>query len=179
MEQMHDVQLTTSETIDSYYGRMEDILLRLPPKHGFNDEMEKSIFIRGLIPLRAYIKEIELATLDAAYQRANFFENSYTSNNESPLLSYVNLTQVKANQNLPSSIWMTYSPQVDSPSTIKIPMLPANFMPSFNPPMASIQRGNQLVNDGGGQKNDVLLKKIEELSHQMGELQVHVVNSSN
>jgi hypothetical protein len=51
---------------------MEDIILRLPNGHGFNDEMRKSIFIRGLIPfrLKAYVKEVELATLDAAYQRA-------------------------------------------------------------------------------------------------------------
>jgi hypothetical protein len=44
-EQMHDLQMITSESIDNYYGRMEDIVLRLPNGHGFNDEMRKSILL--------------------------------------------------------------------------------------------------------------------------------------
>ena len=68
-KQMHVLQMTTNETIDNYYGRMEDFRLRLPPGHAFNDEMKKSIFIRDLLPfkLKAYIKEIEPTTLDEAY----------------------------------------------------------------------------------------------------------------
>jgi hypothetical protein len=127
--------MTTSKTIDSYHGRMEDILLQLPPGHGFNDEMKKNIFIRGLISfrLKVYVKEIEPATLNAAYQRAKLNENIYIANDKAPMLSYVNSTQVKANQNLPSSNPVTYSPQVGLPSTIKIPMLPANYMPPPDP----------------------------------------------
>jgi hypothetical protein len=79
---------------------MEDILLRLRPGHGFNDEMK--IFIRGLIPfrLKAYVKDIELAILEAAYQRAKLYENIYTPNDDTPVLSHINSIQVKSNKNL-------------------------------------------------------------------------------
>jgi hypothetical protein len=180
-EQMHDLQMTTSETIDSYYGRMEDIFLQLQLGHGFNDEMKKSIFIKSLIPfrLKAYVKEIEPATLEAAYQRTKLYENIYTANDDAPVLSYINYNQVKTTQNLPSSNLVTYPPQVGLPSTIKIPMVPANYMPPLDPPIGNAQGGNQLVNDGGGQGNDILLKQMEDLAQQMDELRVHATNTSN
>ena len=40
------------EAIDSYYGQMEDIILRLPANHGFNNKHIRNIFIRGLVPQR-------------------------------------------------------------------------------------------------------------------------------
>jgi hypothetical protein len=128
-EQMHDLQMITSESIDNYYGRMEYIILRLPNGHGFNDEMRKSIFIRGLIPfrLKAYIKEVKLVTLDAAYQRAKLYENIYTMVNEAPVISYINQPPLIVNQNLPMSNPVTYPPQIGVQSTIKIP----------NPPMVN------------------------------------------
>ena len=91
-EQMHDLQMTTNETIDNYYGRMEDIILRLPHGHAFNDEIRKNIFIRDLLPfkLKAYVKEIEPTILDEAYQRAKKYENIYTALNDAPVLSYIN-----------------------------------------------------------------------------------------
>jgi hypothetical protein len=178
---MHDLQMTTSKTIDSYYGRMEDILLQLPLGHGFNDEMKKSIFIKSLIPfrLKAYVKEIEPATLEAAYQRAKLYENIYTANDDALVLSYINSTQVKANQNLPVSNPVTYPPQVGLPSTIKISMVPAYYMLPVDPPIGNAQGGNQLVHDGGGGGNDVLFFKMEDLAQQMGELGVHAANASN
>ncbi len=52
--------MNTNETIDSYHGKMEDIVLCLPARHGFNDAMRMAIFIRGLVPLKlkGCVKEI-------------------------------------------------------------------------------------------------------------------------
>lgn len=113
--------------------------------------MKKSIFIRGLIPfrLKANVKEIEPTTLDAAYQRAKFYENIYTANDDTLILSYINHNQMKSNQNLLVSNPMTYPPQVGLPSTIKIPMVPTNYMPPSNTILGNTKGGNQLVNDGG------------------------------
>jgi hypothetical protein len=74
---------------------------------------------------------------------------------------------------------VTYPPQVGLPSTIKIPMVPANYFPPVDPPIGNAQGGNQLVHDGGGQGNDVLLKRMEDLAQQMGELRFHAANASN
>jgi len=76
-ESLHELQMKTNETIDSYYGRMEDIILRLLVGHGFNDAMKLGIFIRGLVPfkLKGYVKEVSLATLLEAQNRAKLYEN--------------------------------------------------------------------------------------------------------
>jgi hypothetical protein len=171
MEQMHDLQMTTNETIDNYYERMEDIILRLPPGHAFNDEMKKSIFIRGLLPfkLKAYVKEIEPTTLDEAYQRAKKYENIYTALNDAPVLSYINSNPVTTTQIVPISNPIIYPPQVGLQSTIKIP----------NPPMVNNQGGNQLVDVGNKSENDLLRQRLEDLSLQMGELRVHHANTAN
>jgi hypothetical protein len=157
-EQMHDLQMITNESIDNYYGRMEDIILRLPNGHGFNDEMRKSIFIRGLIPfrLKAYVKEVEPATLDAAYQRAKLYENIYTTVNEAPVLSYINQPPVIVNQHLPMSNPVTYPPQIGVQSTIKIP----------NPPIVN----NQLVTSRDKIEDEIVRQRLEDLTMQMGEL---------
>ena len=34
------------EVGDSYYGRMEDIVLRLPMDHGFTDRQLRNIFVK-------------------------------------------------------------------------------------------------------------------------------------
>jgi hypothetical protein len=170
-EQMHDLQMTNNETIDNFYGRMEDIILRLPPGHAFNDEMKKSIFIRGLLPfkLKAYVKEIEPTPLDEAYQRAKKYENIYTALDDAPVLSYINSTPVTTTQIVPISNPVIYPPQVGLQSTIKIP----------NPPMVNHQGGNQSVNVGNKSENDLLRQRLEDLTLQMGELRVHQANAAN
>lgn len=58
-------------------------------------------------------------------------------------------------------------------------MVPTNYMPPIDPPIGNAQRRNQLVNDGGGQGNDILLKQMEDLTQQMDELRVRIAITSN
>jgi hypothetical protein len=71
-ELLQDITMTMGESIDSYYGRLEDLVLRLPAGHRYNDQMQMRFFIRGLVPhrLKTYVKEITPATLNQAYRRA-------------------------------------------------------------------------------------------------------------
>ena len=57
-EQLADITMAPGEAIDSYYGRMEDIILRLPANYGFKDRHMRNIFVRGLVPqrLKAFVK---------------------------------------------------------------------------------------------------------------------------
>ena len=57
-KQLANITMAPREAIDSYYGRMEDIILRLPANYGFNDRHIRNIFVRGLVPQRskAFVK---------------------------------------------------------------------------------------------------------------------------
>jgi len=61
--------MNLGEKIDSYFGPIEDILLRLP-NHGLSDAHLTRQFTNGLFPpqLKAYVKEVLPANLVAAYQ---------------------------------------------------------------------------------------------------------------
>ena len=50
IEQLADITMAPRQAIDSYYGQMEDIILRLPTNYGFNDRHIRNIFVRGLVP---------------------------------------------------------------------------------------------------------------------------------
>ena len=71
-EQLRDLTMDMGEAIDSYYGRMEDIVLCLPIGHGFTDRQLKNIFVKDLVPhrLKSFIKSELLATLAKTYERA-------------------------------------------------------------------------------------------------------------
>ena len=64
------------ESIDSYYGRQCDIILRLPQNHVITEEEKMRMFMKGLTPtrLRASVKEVAPTTLNAASTRARFLE---------------------------------------------------------------------------------------------------------
>ena len=78
-EQLADITMAPREAIDSYYGRMEDIILRLPANYGFNDRHIRNIFVRGLVPqrLKAFVKLDLLADLASTIQRAKQWEATY------------------------------------------------------------------------------------------------------
>jgi hypothetical protein len=67
------------EAVDSYYGRMEDIVLRLLVGHGFTDRQLRNIFVKGLVPhrLKSFMKLELLATLAQSYERAKHWESVY------------------------------------------------------------------------------------------------------
>jgi len=60
--------MNIGETIDSYCGRMEDILLRLPNYRLTNAHLTKQ-FVSGLFlpQLKAYVREVSPANLVAVY----------------------------------------------------------------------------------------------------------------
>ena len=79
IEQLADITMALGEAIDSYYGRMEDIILRLPANYGFNDRHIRNIFVRGLVPqrLKAFVKLDLLVDLAGTIQRAKQWEAAY------------------------------------------------------------------------------------------------------
>ena len=78
-EQLADITIALREAIDSYYGRMEDIILRLPANYGFNDRHIRNIFVRGLVPqrLKAFVKLDLLVDLAGTIQRTKQWEAAY------------------------------------------------------------------------------------------------------
>jgi hypothetical protein len=67
------------EAVDSYYGRMEDIVLRLPVGHGFTDRQLRNIFVKRLVlhKLKSFMKLELPATLAQSYERAKHWESVY------------------------------------------------------------------------------------------------------
>jgi hypothetical protein len=78
-EQLQDLTMDMGEVVDSYYGRMVDIVLRLPMDHGFTDRKLRNIFVKGLVPhrLKSFIKLELPATLAKTYERAKYSESVY------------------------------------------------------------------------------------------------------
>ena len=81
--------MAPEEAIDSYYGRMEDIILRLPVNYGFTDRHIRNIFVRGLVPqrLKAFVKLDLPADLAGAIQKTKHWEAVYLRINWISLLS--------------------------------------------------------------------------------------------
>ena len=70
-----------NERVDTYYGRMQDILQRMG-NHQIPDDFLMSIFIGGLYPmeLRTYVKEGATTTYAQAYARAKTWEECRLEN---------------------------------------------------------------------------------------------------
>ena len=74
-EKLRTIRMGINERVDSYYGRMQDILQRMGV-HQIPDNFLMSIFIGGLYPieLKTYVKEGRTATYAQAYARAKIWE---------------------------------------------------------------------------------------------------------
>ena len=78
MDQLHDLLMRHGESIDSYYGRFSDIIMRIPQTQIVSDGEKLRIFLKGLSPsrLRTSVKEGQPENLTAAYARAKFMEET-------------------------------------------------------------------------------------------------------
>ena len=74
-EKLRTIRMGINERVDSYYGRMQDILQRMGA-HLIPDNFLMSIFIGGLYPnpLKTYVKEGAPTTYAQAYGRAKVWE---------------------------------------------------------------------------------------------------------
>ena len=74
-EKLRTIRMGIDERVDSYYGRMQDILQRMGA-HQIPNNFLTSIFIGGLYPieLKTHVKEGDTATYVQAYARAKIWE---------------------------------------------------------------------------------------------------------
>jgi len=77
MEKLRTIRMGINESTDSYWGRMSDILLRMP-NHQIPDRFLRNIFIGGLYPfeLKLYVRERAPATAEDAFTLAKAWEES-------------------------------------------------------------------------------------------------------
>src|SRR5665213_1953145 len=78
MEKLRTIRMGISETVDSYWGRMSDILLRMGT-HQIPNNFLRNIFIGGLYPfeLKIYVRERTPATREDAFALAKAWEESH------------------------------------------------------------------------------------------------------
>lgn len=77
MERLRTIRMGINETVDSYWGRMRDILL-IMGEHQSSYNFLKSIFIGGLYPfeLKVYVKEHTPNAIEATFRLAKAWEES-------------------------------------------------------------------------------------------------------
>jgi len=154
---------------------LEDLVLRLPVDHGYNDKMQMRFFIRGLVPqrLKTYVKGIIPNTLNAAYRRAklweevNFEDNYRVAIQSQPQMrpnrnERVDPAVLTQNPYLPISYVLPNAIQVSIPST-----LPINRGP------VQIQSIGQIVPE-----QSKLEAQLLDLSYKFEDLTVHVNNAT-
>lgn len=78
-DQLYDLPMQSGESVDSYYGQFSDIVLRLLQNHTISQAKKLGTFITGLTPhrMRASIKEAQPNTLNEAYRKAKFLEETF------------------------------------------------------------------------------------------------------
>jgi len=74
-EKLAKLYMANGERIDSYYGRLEELMLRLP-NHNYPIAHFLRQFVNGLYPpkLKAFVKEVAPADLLAAFRRTKLWE---------------------------------------------------------------------------------------------------------
>jgi hypothetical protein len=77
MEKLRTIRMGINETIDNYWGRMSDILLRMGA-HQIPDNFLRNIFIGGLYPfeLKLYVRERAPGTAEDAFTMVKAWEES-------------------------------------------------------------------------------------------------------
>ena len=77
MEKLRTIRMGINETVDGYWGRMSDILLRMGAHH-IPDNFLRNIFIGGLYPfeLKLYVRERTPITAQDAFALAKAWEES-------------------------------------------------------------------------------------------------------
>jgi len=124
--------MASGERIDTYYGQLKEILLRLPHQELLDAHIMRQ-FINGLYPpsLKAYLKKISSIILPIAYQQAKLWEEihlgeTYMSHSLAQQ-SYINQVGVRrndlGNNNIPTYIQSNYVNVVPMASAPMAPML--------------------------------------------------------
>jgi len=74
-ERLAELYMASGERIDSNYGQLEELMLRMP-NHNYPDAHFLRQFVNGLYPpkLKAFVKEVAPADLRAAFNRAKLWE---------------------------------------------------------------------------------------------------------
>jgi hypothetical protein len=177
------------EVVDSYYSRMEDIVLCLPMGHGFTDRKLQNIFVKGLVPhrLKSFIKLELPATLAETYERAKHWESVYYEDtfgvplqNQPPIRTSLldKIGQGLSYQYPRPTLGhpLAYPPSTHMPQNsiaqVAIPpVMPVNQLPVVTQPYVP-----QLVLDFNLK---AMTDKITELTSQMGELRVHRMDAAS
>ena len=159
IEQLTDTTMALQKAIDSYYGRIEDIILRLPSNDGFTNRHIRNIFVRGLVPqkLKAFVKLDLLANLASMIQRMKQWEAAYCKDQfDLPIKTII------PNRTLAHSLAYpppTYMPQL-ALASIAVPL---NVLPSSTTiPQETLTPEMKLMTN-----------KINELTSQLEELGVN------
>ena len=158
-EQLADITMAPGEAIDSYYGRMEDIILRLPANYGFNDRHIRNIFVRGFVPqrLKAFVKLDLPANLAGTIQRAKQWEAAYVEDQ-------LDLPMKPIFPNRTLAHPLAYPP----PTYMPHPVLAIVTVPAPIVPAPQIIPQESLTPE-----MQVMANKINDLTSQLGELRVH------
>ena len=181
-EKLAELHMVNGERVDSYYGRLEEITLRLP-NHNYPDAHFMRQFINGLYPpkLKAFVKEVSPVDLPTAYNRAKLWEEVHLGETYiSPNLvqpSYIDQVGVKRedveNNNFTSYTQPTYInmvPVVPKQVTPIVPIEPNR--------VNQIEILPQQVQPVGKEANLVMEAQLLEITKQLGNLQVNLAKTS-
>lgn len=163
IERLKNIRMGIQESVDSFYGRMQDVLNRWG-NHQVPDEMLKSIFIGGLWPaeLKMFVKERRPVDLTNSYQTAKTWEEARV---DEDFLPYAEITSFPTNKpqprNTPAAIQAMIRPKVESyqPQAIVV---------------AKDNRDNKPIN-----KEDQMMEKLNELTNQFSEMKVNMAGNLN
>jgi hypothetical protein len=193
-EQLQDLTMDMDEAVDSYYGRLEDIVLRLPMGHGFTDRHLRNIFVKGLVPhrLKSFIKLEFPATLAETYERAKHWESVYYEDtfgvplqNQPPIrTSLFDKTCQGLSYQYPRPTLghpLAYPPSTHMPQNsiaqVAIPpVVLVNQLPVVTQPYVPQPYVPQPVPDSNLK---AMADKMNELTSQKGELKVHCMDAAN
>ena len=165
-EKLCTVKMGINEKVDTYYGRMQDILQRMG-NHQIPNVFLVNIYIGGLyhIELRTYIKEGATATYVQAYVRAKIWEEC-TLENE--LVIYIDNTY--SNNLIPLHFGTFLNTENNRHYVIDAPYMRNTSAPLYTPSMISKPPQPNPVND----KYD---NAIWNRTKQLSKLSISVTNN--
>jgi hypothetical protein len=164
IERLKNIRMGVQESVDSFYGRMQDVLNRWG-NHQVPDEMLKNIFVGGLWPaeLKIFVKKRRLADLTNAYQTAKTWEEAEV---DEDFLPYAEITSFPTNKPQPRNtaavIQATLRPEVESYSPQAIVV-------------AKDSRDSKITN----KMEDQMMEKLNKLTNQFSEMKVNMAGNLN
>jgi hypothetical protein len=161
IERLKNIRMGVQESVDSFYGRMQDVLNRWG-NHQVLDEMLKSIFVGGLWPveLKMFVKERRPAELTIAYQMAKTWEEARV---DEDFLPYAEITSFPTNKpqsrNTPAAMEANIRPEVVS----------------YQPLAVVVAKDSKITNKA----EDQMMEKLNELTNQFSEMKVNMAGNLN